>query len=46
MFDVPDHVNCHNSLAEFLNSCGLKNIMWAGELALFKCTRFMAIGTT
>jgi hypothetical protein len=46
MFDVPDHVNCHNSLAEFLSSCGLKNILWAGELALFKCTRFMAIGTT
>lgn len=44
MFDVPDHVNCHNSLAEFLSSCGLANIIWAGELTLFKCTRFMAIG--
>lgn len=44
MFDVPDHVNCHNSLAEFLSSCGLSDIIWSGELTLFKCTRFMAIG--
>lgn len=44
MFDVPDHVNCHNSLAEFLSSCGLLDIIWAGELTLFKCTRFMVLG--
>lgn len=44
MFDVPDHVNCHNTLEEFLEGCGLNNILWAGELNLYKCTRFMAIG--
>jgi hypothetical protein len=44
MFDVPDHVNCHNSLEEFLAGCGLNTILWAGELNLYKCTRYMAIG--
>jgi hypothetical protein len=44
MFDVPDHVNCHNSLNEFLEHCGLNTILWSGELLLHKCTRFMAIG--
>lgn len=44
MFDVPDHVNCHKSLEEFLASCGLNTILWAGELNLYKCTRYMAIG--
>ena len=46
MFDVPDHVNCHKTLEEFIESCGLNNIIWAGELNLYKCTRYMAIGTT
>lgn len=44
MFDVPDHVNCHNSLEEFLEDCGLNTILWSGELVLYKCTRFMVIG--
>jgi len=44
MFDVPDHVNCHNSLEEFLEGCGLNTILWSGELNLYKCTRYMAIG--
>jgi hypothetical protein len=44
MFDVADHVNCHNSLEEFLSNCGLNTILWSGELNLYKCTRFMAIG--
>jgi hypothetical protein len=44
MFDVPDHVNCHNSLEEFVASCGLNNILWAGELNLYMCNRYMAIG--
>ena len=44
MFDVPDHVNCHNSLEEFVGSCGLNTITWQGELLLYKCTRYMAIG--
>jgi hypothetical protein len=46
MFDVPEHVNCHKTLEEFIESCGLNNIIWAGELNLYKCTRYMAIGTT
>jgi len=46
MFDVPDHVNCHKTLEEFIESCGLNNIIWSGELNLYKCTRYMAIGTT
>lgn len=46
MFHVPEHVNCHKTLEEFVASCGLNNIVWAGELNLYKCTRFMAIGTT
>jgi hypothetical protein len=46
MFDVPDHVNCHKTLEEFVASCGLNNIIWSGELNLYKCTRYMAIGTT
>lgn len=44
MFDVPDHVNCHDSLEEFVESCGLNTILWSGELILNKCLRFMAIG--
>jgi hypothetical protein len=46
MFDVPDHVNCHRTLEDFIESCGLNNIIWSGELNLYKCTRYMAIGTT
>jgi len=46
MFDVPDHVNCHKTLEDFIASCGLNNIVWFGELSLYKCTRYMAIGTT
>ena len=45
MFDVPDHVNCHNSLHQFVKNCGLSKIKWKGELVLFKCTRYMVIGT-
>jgi len=44
MFDVPDHVNCHNSLEEFVASSGLNTILWAGELNLYMCNRYMAIG--
>jgi hypothetical protein len=45
MFDVPDHVNCHESLSQFVKSCGLLNIKWQGELQLPKCTRYMVTGT-
>lgn len=44
MFNLPDHVNCHQSLEDFLSNCGLNTILWAGELNLYKCNRFMAIG--
>ena len=44
MFHVPDHVNCHSSLEEFEKSCGLTDIKWYGELSLFKCNRYMAMG--
>lgn len=44
MFHVPDHVNCHKTLEEFADSCGLSNKNWYGELPLYKCNRYMAIG--
>jgi hypothetical protein len=46
MFDVPDHVNCHHNLDEFVDTCGLAKVIWQGELTLPGCTRFMVIGTT
>jgi hypothetical protein len=46
MFDVPDHVNCHRYISEFIDQCGVNSIEWAGELLLYKCNRFMAIGKT
>jgi len=45
MFDVKDHVNCHSSLSQFVNNCGLSTIHWQGELMLYKCNRYMVIGT-
>jgi len=44
MFHVPDHVNCHKTLEEFADSCGLSDKNWYGELPLYKCNRYMAIG--
>lgn len=44
MFHVPDHVNCHKTLEEFTDSCGLIDKKWSGELPLYKCNRYMAIG--
>lgn len=46
MFDVPDHVNCHHNLDEFVAACDLNKVIWQGELTLPGCTRFMVIGTT
>lgn len=46
MFDVPDHVNCHRNLDEFVAACDLSRVIWKGELILQNCTRFMLIGTT
>lgn len=44
MFHVPDHVNCHKTLEEFTNLCGLSDKNWYGELPLYKCNRYMTIG--
>jgi hypothetical protein len=46
MFDVPDHVNCHHTLEEFVAACDLSRVIWKGELSLQNCTRYMLIGTT
>ena len=44
MFDEPDHVNCHESLEEFVSCCGLSKIFYQGELTLPNCNRYMVIG--
>jgi len=44
MFDVPDHVNCFHNLDEFVEDCGVSNILYYGELNLEKCNRYMVIG--
>jgi hypothetical protein len=44
MFDVPDHVNCHSSLEEFVDDSGLDSIVWQGQLDLPGCSRFMIMG--
>jgi hypothetical protein len=46
MFNEPDHVNCHNTLEEFVASTGITNVLYKGELSLPGCTRFMLIGRT
>lgn len=44
-FWEPDHVNCKNSLDEFVDSLNLKNIVMADQLTLNKYTRYMVIGS-
>lgn len=43
-FEVKEHVNCSQSLAEFSNSCVMQQTLFEGELFLPKYTRFMKIG--
>ena len=42
-FDCDEHINCKNSLQEFIDDSGL-TVNFAGELKLVKYTRFMVIG--
>ena len=41
---IPEHINCKNTLDEFVDSTGLSNINFAGQLNLPKYSRFMVIG--
>jgi len=43
-FDLPEHLNCVNSLEEFKSRFSLSKEIYAGELELEKYTRFMLIG--
>jgi len=42
--EIPDHVNCSNTLEEFSDSAPMSLILYEGELELNKYTRFMKIG--
>lgn len=44
MFGLPDHVNCHNNLEEFVDDCDLAEISWQGQLEQIGCTRYMILG--
>lgn len=44
MFGLPDHVNCHDNLEEFVGSCGLGQIHWYGQMEQLGCTRYMVLG--
>ena len=43
-FDIPDHVNCVSSLAEFERQTPMKVVIYSGEKEMPKFTRFMRIG--
>jgi len=43
-FELDEHVNCHNSLEDFVGSSLIKKIYIADSLELPKYTRFMIIG--
>ena len=43
-FDLPEHVNCSDSLNTFANSTPITNVLYQGELALEKYSRYMRIG--
>jgi hypothetical protein len=43
-FAEPEHINCMPSLAAFEKGAGLASLLYSGELALKKYTRFMLIG--
>lgn len=43
-YDIPEHCNCKQSLGEFVDSTGLKTILFSGTLPLKKYNRFMVIG--
>ena len=43
-FDLPEHVNCSDSLSTFANSTPMTDVLYQGELALEKYSRYMRIG--
>ena len=43
-FDLPEHVNCVKTLAEFKEQAPLSDVIFGGSLKLEKYTRFMLIG--
>jgi hypothetical protein len=43
-FELDEHINCHNSLEEFVGASQIKKIYMADSLKLPKYTRFMLIG--
>jgi len=43
-FDLPEHVNCSDSLNTFANSTPMKDVLYQGELVLEKYSRYMRIG--
>lgn len=44
MFGIPDHVNCHSSLEDFVDDSGVRDVVWQGQLDLPGCSRFMLLG--
>jgi len=43
-FEIDEHINCTETLEDFIDSLPLVDIMFAGELEREKYTRFMVIG--
>lgn len=43
-FEIPEHVNCSESLDEFSRQIPMNSVLYEGELKLPKYTRFMKIG--
>lgn len=43
-YEIEEHSNCKSSLNEFIESTGLTDIYYSGELKTEKYTRFMVIG--
>lgn len=43
-FEVDEHVNCVNNLAEFADMSAMNKVLYQGELSLQKYTRYMRIG--
>jgi hypothetical protein len=43
-FEIEEHVNCVNSIDEFVSSAPMRHVMYSGELQLPKYKRFMVIG--
>lgn len=43
-FDEPSHINCSNSLEEFVESLGLDFVAYQGEIEAGSFTRYMVIG--